>query len=154
MIQRIQSLYLLIIFGLTLAMFFFPLACFIGGTEEFRITLWGIKSVLSGEKIIPAIPMGALAVVACTIAFVTIFLYRKRRMQIRLCVVQIILQAGLQALVVLYLLKAGTIAETEISTRNYSVITIFPIINIILAYLAYRGVVKDEKLIKSLDRIR
>lgn len=154
MIQRIQSLYLLIIFGLTLAMFFFPLACFVGGTEEFRITLWGIKNILSGANTVPAIHIGALAALAGTIALVTIFLYRKRKMQIRLCVVQIILQAGLQAVIVFYLLRAATLIEMDMSSMKYSITAIFPVINIILAFLAYRGVAKDEKLIKSLDRIR
>jgi hypothetical protein len=40
-------------------------------------------------------------------------------------------------------------------TQNYWMIgAILPILMVILLFLAYRGIRKDEKLIKSLDRLR
>lgn len=39
-------------------------------------------------------------------------------------------------------------------SMNYGLPAVFPVINLILLWLANRGVKKDEDLIKSVDRLR
>ncbi len=39
-------------------------------------------------------------------------------------------------------------------TMSYELPVVFPVVNLILLWLALRGVKKDEDLIKSVDRLR
>lgn len=155
MIQRIQSLYLFLTAVLTAILLFVPFARFIGGTEEFVLRAFGFHGVATGTVVVPTVPMGALIVLAALLPFVNIFLYRRRRVQMRLCVVGIVLLAGVQALICYYILRVGTIVPgLGPHSVSYSVAAILPLIGIILSYLALRGVKRDEALVKSLDRIR
>ena len=154
MIQRIQTVYLIIVFGVILAMFFAPFGNFIGGTEEFVIKAWGIKNITIGETAVPTPQMGILMVLCCAIPFVTIFLYRWRWVQIRLCIVEIVLLIGLQIFVAYYIIRSGNIiSEAAIHSMRYSLTDIMPLVCILLTYLAFRGILKDETIVKSLDRI-
>ncbi len=157
MIQRIQSLYLLIVGLLGVMMVTMPLARFVAGTEEFRVMAFGVDSLAQGgsERVVSTIYMGILAVLATILPFVTLFLYKKRRVQVRLCVVEMILLGGLQLFVGFYLYRTGhSIAQFDTHSLSFSVVDIFPIVGLILSYLALRAIVKDELLVRSLDRIR
>ena len=44
--------------------------------------------------------------------------------------------------------------EGEITSTNWNFPLILPVINTILSVLAWRGVVKDEAKVRSLDRLR
>ena len=37
---------------------------------------------------------------------------------------------------------------------NYSIINAFPLVSVVLSYLAIRNIGKDEAMIRSMDRIR
>lgn len=84
------------------------------------------------------------------IAFLCIFLYRKRFLQLRLCLVNIILMVGLLILVAV---QANNIAKPDGEWQVMLGFS-FPIIGIILSWLALRGILKDITLLKSYDRIR
>lgn len=156
MIQRIQSLYLLLAALLMGALFFFPLANFLGGTEVYKLYAWGIRT--TGENpqtIVPAVYMGILLSLAVLVPLVTIFLFKNRWLQIRLCIVEIILLVGMQIYVALYLYKSwAAISENTAHKMAFSLVDIFPLLSILFIYLAFRGIVKDAALIKSLNRIR
>ncbi|MCD8072463.1 MAG: DUF4293 domain-containing protein, partial [Alistipes sp.] len=64
---------------------------------------------------------------------------------------EFVLLAGAQVFVLFYLVRANTI---EGSTVSYSALDIVPIIALVFMWLAYKGIVKDEALVRSLDRIR
>ena len=157
MIQRIQSVYLLVAFALLLSLFFVPMARFIGGAEEFNITVWGINSIKGDmvEKIVPTTQMGILLVLSTLLPLVNIFLYHRRWLQIRLCAVEIILLAGLQVFIGYYIFRSqGAISQTEVHSMTYSLVDLVPLVAILLNVLAFRGIAKDEALVRSLDRIR
>lgn len=157
MIQRIQSLYLLIVALLMATLLFVPLGAFIGSSEEFVITAWGISSLSAPEagKIVTSPQMAILIIIAGLVPLVTIFLYKKRFLQLRLCVVEIVLLIGVQIYIAMYVLRANNfVSELENASMRFSVADILPIIGIILVCLAFRGVSKDIALLKSLDRIR
>jgi len=130
MIQRIQTVYLLFVFCLTAMLVFIPFSALNSSTDGFFV---GFNA---------AIAIGAI---------VAIFLYKNRRMQLRLC------YAMLAGFVVIYLfyfifnMQNFSFAELFGHVR-YTVV--FPFISIILVYLAIRGIKKDEKLVRSLDRLR
>lgn len=157
MIQRIQTVYLLAAFALSLSLFFVPMARFIGGGEEFRITLWGIDAMREGTpvRIVPTVHMGILAVLSALLPLVNIFLFRRRWIQIRLCIVEIVLLVGLQVYICFYVFRSqGAIAQAALHTMTYSLVDLVPVAAIVLNVLAFRGIAKDEALVRSLDRIR
>lgn len=156
MIQRIQTLYLIIVFAMMATLLCVPIAQFIGGTEEFSLTTFGIRSLANPDLFaVPTTYMGILAVFAMLIPLITIFLYRKRWLQIRLCIIEMVLLAGLQVFIIYYLVKSvGSIRTFSIHSMSYSFVDIFPIAGIVFMYLAFRGIARDETLVRSLDRIR
>jgi hypothetical protein len=89
----------------------------------------------------------ALSVLLCLI---TIFLYRKRLLQIKLCITGIILQALIIAVIYMYVFRLSTV----LNSISYDFTVFFPFLSVILLYLAIRAIRKDEKLIRSVDRIR
>ncbi len=80
---------------------------------------------------------------------VALFIYKKRILQIRLLVFSIILMLGLFGL--FYFFTYYSFDGAEIS---FKLPVVFPLIAIILDYLAIRSIGKDEALIRSIDRIR
>ena len=162
MIQRIQTIYLFVLTALMAAVLFTPLARFLGGTEEFRLMAFGVKSLgepagLGADSLYVAstLYMGILVVLSTLLPLVNIFLYKRRWLQIRLCMVEIVLLVGVQIFVCYYIFKAWhSVAGFEIHSVSYSLVDIFPLIGIVLAYMAMRGIIKDETLVRSLDRIR
>lgn len=156
MIQRIQTLYLLLTFIGMLLLYFFPIATFIGGSEEFQIALWGISSTAEpGTQVVGTIHMGILWLLATLLPLVNIFLYKFRWLQLRLCVVEIILLLGMQIYIGFYIFSSrSVISGFEVNSMKYSPVDVIPLIGIIFTILAFRGVVRDQTLIKSLNRIR
>ena len=71
--------------------------------------------------------------------------------QIRLCVVNIVLLVGLEGLMFYYVRAAQSAVGEAIS---YSIVFIFPLAAAILIYLALRAIGRDEALVRSLDRLR
>lgn len=94
MIQRIQTLYLLIIAALMAVTLFSGLAWFAGDAGEFGLYAFGLKTRRKGELVQSTVYMGVLLALACALPLVTIFLFRRRLLQIRLCVVEMVLLLG------------------------------------------------------------
>jgi hypothetical protein len=82
------------------------------------------------------------------LALVTIFLYKDRKLQTRLSFVALLL-SGLN--LVLYYLEIKKFVPGE---GNYDLTAIIAIIVPVLIILAIRGIYRDQKLVKSLDRLR
>ena len=87
MLQRIQTVYLLIIVALTIAILFLPLAVLQSGDQLFTFDATGISTMAAQPELIyPTWGLFALAIVISLLALLTIFLFKKRILQIRLCV--------------------------------------------------------------------
>ena len=85
MIQRIQSLYLLAVAALMTTAVFTPLAYFAAGSEEYLLYAFSLKSA---ETSYSTLYMGVIVALAAILPFVTIFLFKNRMLQIRLCAVE------------------------------------------------------------------
>lgn len=152
MIQRIQSLYLLGSFILIGIMFFFPLAELkaVGQTYEFLYR--GIPAIAEGAPaIFIAYPVAILLSVIALVSLITIFLFKKRMIQIRLTIFNMVCMLGAMGLI--YYSINSQASELN-AIANYSIINAFPLVALILSYLALRGIGKDEAMIRSMDRIR
>ena len=152
MIQRIQTLYLLAIAALMTTAVLTPLAYFAAGAQEYLLYAFSLKG---GEASYSTIYMGVVVALAAIIPFVTIFLYKNRTLQIRLCAVELVLLLGSAVFMgIYYYLGSRMFSQLEFSAQGFRIAIIFPLVALILDYLAIRAIFKDEMLVRSLDRIR
>lgn len=154
MIQRIQSLYLLVVTAMMACTLFLPIAFFTTADGvTFTLNAFAIEGITG-----PVWLMGLLLSVATLLPFVTIFLFKKRKIQVGLCAAEIVLQLGALVLFAIFywVLLPQTFTEysLEVVHASFGWSAIFPIVSIPLTYLAGRAIFKDEVLVKSLDRIR
>jgi len=136
MIQRIQSIYLLIaVIASGILPIFLPLYTLSNGTEV---------------SFMDNIAFVVLFVFSATLSIVTIFSYKRRQNQFVLNRLNIILNLILLGLFVYQSLSVS--GESEISEKGIGMI--LPIISIVFLSLANRAIKKDEDLVKSADRLR
>lgn len=167
MLQRIQTVHLLVVVGLLTTMLFSTFATIriapalpagtyestgAGGEEEIVFDLWSIRA--NGAPAVSTLYMAILVCLTLAVAFVTVFLYRKRWLQVRLCLALTVMLLGIEAFIILYKLRDMLETMHRDYAVDYSVTDLFPIIALLFVYFAYRGISKDIALIKSLDRIR
>lgn len=155
MIQRIQSIYLFFVFILTALLFFFPLAEFIipGGIDSYIFKFGGIIQSSDNNPLTYAstFEIGVLIAVISLISLITIFLYKKRTLQIRLCIYNTILMFALIVMIAIYSYMAIRDLDAKF-VFNFA--SSFILISMILSILAFRKIRRDEQLIRGLDRIR
>jgi Domain of unknown function (DUF4293) len=153
MIQRIQTLYLLAALGLIILVFFLPVSEFISGNNQLiTFKAIGFYDERTGNLIIATIPVIIIVSVIIFLYIISIFLFKKRMIQMRLCVFNIILLVGL---IGLYCYHLVFFIKTDYGTDfKIGISFILPVLSIILTYLALRGIRKDEYLVKLADRIR
>ena len=148
MIQRIQTVYLLIIAIVMAIPLFAPIAQgLVPNDASYNFFTYGV--VMIGQQTVLQANYWALLILnifMIGLPFVTIFLYKKRFLQIRLCIAEIILLLGSMILMWYHINQF----QSKIDAESF----ILPLVCVVLAYMAMRGIFKDIKLLKSLDRIR
>jgi hypothetical protein len=156
MIQRIQTLYLLAAGVLMALLLFLPLAE-VAGNGPFIYTVlsrgwFASESGGMAEMAMATWPVFILAGVLTALPLVNIFLFRVRKLQIRICVYSIILSFGLIGLVYYFFVIGFRQLEEPAYALRFPLIV--PAVYIMLIYLAFRGIRKDEILVQAMDRIR
>jgi glucan phosphoethanolaminetransferase (alkaline phosphatase superfamily) len=149
MLQRIQTIYLLLAAGCMVLASVLPLATFTFNGEPLLS-----KNVLyqNGELLFSTWGLFALGAISAVLALVVVFLFRNRILQIRLTVVNIILMVGFYLLFLFFIFIRNPEAGTTFEKIGAGII--MPAIAIILSYLAIRKIGEDEVLVRSLDRLR
>ena len=143
MIQRIQSLYLLVV-GI------------ISGGLTFVFSLWNnVKATVFSVDLFAATTILQKAIptaffISAILSLVTIFLYSNRKLQFVFGRLNIL--TNLFLLGVLVYVSQTLSGETAVSEKGIGMF--FPIISIVLLVLANKAIKKDEDLVKSVDRLR
>lgn len=155
MIQRIQTLYLLAVAALTGVLLFVPLADFADGGSEYRLFAFGLRDA-AGETVVPTLYMGIVIALAAALALLIVVLYKRRMVQLRLCVAEAVLLVGAQIFAVIHYLLAARMVESfsAFHTQSFRFAIALPVAALILDLLAARAIFRDEMLVRSLDRIR
>ena len=144
MLQRIQTVYLLI-------------AILLAGLVAFLIPFWAdsndelvyLNSMLqSGETFFMIIP--AVFMVSALMAVLTLISFKKRTKQIIYNRVNIVINFLLLGIVVYHQLNLP--GETMVSEKGIGVF--IPLLVIVFLALANKAIIKDDKLVKSVDRLR
>jgi hypothetical protein len=153
MIQRIQSLYLLLVTVLYSLLFIIPLNQLIAANHVLELNIFGIYELeTSGKTLIASLyPILILVIVSILISLISIFLFKKRKIQMRLSMYNAILGIGIEALALFYIYR---VAENNDSSFGFAPGLLIPIVSSIFSFLAFKSIDKDEKLVRSIDRIR
>lgn len=155
MIQRIQTIYLVAIVILSALVILFPVAELIdkAANQIYLVGFMGISLVQpKGDSIESRIwALTVVSVVVPLLALITIFSFKNRLKQIRLTVINMLFMVSFYVFLALYLWPACERLHADWHVR---IVAVLPFINLILSYLAIGSIGKDEKLVKSLDRLR
>lgn len=137
MIQRIQSIWLLL--AAVFAFLTFKLPFYQGAV--FLAT--DVKPAVDAQS---TIWLTIVAALTGALAFINIFFFNNRKLQLRICIFGIILTL---ALIALCFIEMSKFAEGSLAL---SCVIYFAILAFYI--MALNGIRKDEKLIKSMDRLR
>lgn len=155
MIQRIQSVYL---FVTTVLSFLFLKGSFLNFIDKsgsvIKLTFIGIVREISAtryELLEKSFPLSLIIILVPVLSAVTIFFFRKRSLQLWLAKFLIFFVAGLIFVTGLYAYLIITNYHAEIVP---GVKMIIPVLQLIFSVLAFRGIKKDDNLVKSYDRLR
>ena len=153
MVQRIQSIYLATVTLLTASLFYLKLATLSTQDSLYSMFFNGIfiGESKTGEMVTDMMAFSILLFTSVALGIITIFLHKRRFLQIRVAALNIGLQVGLTGLIYFFTTTAGKEIEVAYSF-HYPVV--FPLISVVLLIMAIRAIGKDEALIRSLDRIR
>jgi hypothetical protein len=147
MIQRIQSVYLLIATVITALLFLLPFAEI---AKDGAIYLFNFQGVLlDGAVKTNGLVVPVLLVMIIALNILAIFSYSNRSKQVKL-----VWGAILTLVVLLVSFVYFTYLSFSGAQISFKLGAILPLIAIILDYLAIRAIDKDEALIRSIDRIR
>ncbi len=156
MIQRKQTLFLLVAVIVLAACLFFPVAGIVAKGMGEDALLYNLGVVTGGSGISidsTCIPLFVLLSVSAVLSLVNIFMYRNRKLQMSLCSVSMLF--ALLWYVDYALLFFGIIPlESVDGTLEVRFASCLPFVAIILNAMAKRGVSDDEKLVRAADRIR
>jgi hypothetical protein len=144
-----QTVYLLIVAGLFIALMFLPMAVLHSGSDLYSFEVTGLNTVTALSY--PTWSLSALTAIIILLAFVAIFMYKRRILQIRMCVFNALLMLGFCLLFGFYLWKFGELPDMKVNIRIWAA---FPVVALILNYLAIRNIGADEALVRSLERLR
>lgn|SRR6476661_362437 len=141
MIQRIQTLWLLIV----------AIAAF----ATYTLTLYIGKIANGTEKVFQLADdflLVILIILLGILALICMFLFKNRKLQFKLSVFGIILSAGF--LFLEYIRAENFKQNNLIQTGSYQIGALLPLVMVVFFFMAARGIYKDERLIKSMDRLR
>lgn len=156
MIQRIQSLYLLLAGALMFTMFKMPLATFINEAGVWKFYADSIIETANDTGVTSTIdtwPVAIIIALAGVLSFIAIFGYKNRRRQIKICMLSGMFMLLFYPIAFIYWWFAKGILATE-AFPSLGAVLIFPLVAIILVVMAVRSIKADERLVRSADRIR
>lgn len=146
MIQRLQSIYLLLATIFCSAAVIAPLPFATSGSGESFIRI-GYNPYLNFTEI-DQYGLLITPIVIAVLAFINIFLYKKRKVQIKLCNFITFLIVALIGASAYFVLSDTLLPDMP------SFAAAFPILALLSNWLAKRGIWADEKLVRSMDRLR
>jgi hypothetical protein len=138
MIQRLQSVFLFFGSGALFSSFGFPFANSQNVSQLYFSD--GIFNIHDNTILL------GLVVAAAFISLITIFLYNNRKLQLNLCIALILIIAGIFGFLIY--------SFSQFKDYSFDIGIGSPILGLVLIVLAFIYIRKDDKLVKSMDRLR
>lgn len=152
MIQRRQSLYLLVVFVLSVILFTGPLASVSLADGVLYLRHSGVFD-LEGEKLgVSTWPLTMMIALSTLVSFLTIFSYLKRTRQMRMALFLMFFNLGLIAVAFYYIMYMMHNFGGQQFMFEWRVV--IPPITLVLLVLAFRDIRRDELMVRATERIR
>lgn len=148
-IQRLQTLYLLIATVLMVVFAFCPSVIIQSGGPEYALGV--LKTGVAGATH-PDLLMSTVTGLVVLLSLITIFKFKNLKLQLKLCSIN-------AALTVVVLLISAILALTlrgkaGVGTVSFTLYNALPVLAVVMQILAYRGIRHDKKLLSSSERLR
>lgn len=150
--------------------FFAPLARFIGESNSVALYIYKVVGLVPGVEtgLSPyfVIPLMAIVSVIVILSFVTIFMYKKRMRQLLMVRFMLLLVMTYFGLYFFYYIDTLQNLTGGYAAYDYGIdipntgfqipmlVFVIPLLAAIMLFLASRGILNDEKLVRSADRLR
>lgn len=155
MLQRIQSIYLFLVFLFAILYALFPLAQLDSEMASYSVRVIQFGSFFAKTPF----TMGFLGVTAIVlwlaVVLMTVYMtfqYKNRLFQIKLGKLNMLLHAAL--ILVSFFFIDNLRGQLENSAMSYGVGVLFPVFSLIFILMAIKAIRRDENLVRSADRIR
>ena len=110
-----------------------------------------IKTAAGKETVMQTIPLMVLLGVVQILVLISLFLYKRRVLQLRVTLYSMILQLFSYALIGLYVFQGSGLLEARPGLLFMSII---PMVSFVFSFLAFRAIRRDIQLLKMVDRLR
>ncbi|MBQ0049866.1 MAG: DUF4293 domain-containing protein [Bacteroidales bacterium] len=160
MIQRIQTVYLLLAVVCVVLGMMNPVGIFRASDSTPLADLYNLWLSVESDgqvmhKVLPWAGLFALLALTASLLAIGIFLYKRLALQMRLVNFSMLILIGYYLVLVGFVLyfnhKQGLALFSGLRPTVWAGM---PLIGLILSYLAFRGILKDHLLIKSLNHLR
>ena len=155
MIQRIQSVYLLLMAICLVFVFVLPLASY--EMPDLSETLWlthASDHYKDAVNVIGMWPGVILTSLLCAITLLSLLSFRQRKKQMGLGRLMYLLIVGLVAANYFFVQNNMPVSENKDAAVVYGIAFFLPVAALALNFLANRAIRSDEELVKSVDRLR
>ena len=146
MIQRKQTLWLFLAALLGAGVFYFDL-------YTAHSMIGGIDTV-NRLRVADNFPSLLLAIIMCALPLISIFMFQHRKRQVNLTMISMVATAGFIALTLWRVPDFLSHLPAPATSSNYWIGSVLPVIAFVFLILAIVGVRRDEKLVRSVDRLR
>ena len=150
MIQRIQTLYLLAVVALGIALIWLPVVQLVSPEKVAQVQVYEL-SALGGAPLQGLWGLLVTTILIPIMALIDIFLFKKRILQARLNIFTVFLCLCYYGVLAIYIWLAKMSLGFEWHLMPWAS---FPLISLVLTLMATRAILKDEALVRAADRLR
>jgi len=152
MLQRIQTIYLLLAIACIFSMYAFDFALIDIVKEQYVFNSGGI---MVGEKNVTEFPYGIVIPLLGVFTLGTMLLYKNRPLQLKLGRLNYMLHLFL-IVMMFYSIESAVdeINLLDITVVKYGIGFYLPIAALPFLFLANRAIKRDEEMVKAIDRLR
>jgi amino acid permease len=113
--------------------------------------IWETPTGGSPQIINSLIPLSVIILAICILSFLAIFLFKNRKVQLKVAAFVILLTIVMIGMILFYFFRVTGKYQAE-PVPGYKMI--IPLLILVSGILAHRGIKRDEKLVKSYERLR
>ena len=163
MIQRIQTLFLVAVIALQVALFYLPLYAIksadANGMKELAVLRIDRQEIISnpqaeGSTVVKNLLPLILNMAIIAFSAFCIFLFKSRHWQYQLCRFLILVTLGLIVALTLQIEGINSLYPGDTYSSRFYPAFVFPVLSIVFLFLAGYFIRRDEKKVRSSSRIR
>lgn len=149
--QRIQTVWLVLAFAAMIALLFLPIGIFATPQGNWIMYNWSTRPQIGVGTVMNHWGLFVLALIIALLSLYIVFLYKKRKLQMRLTMLGMLLTVGY---LIYYMVEAVKLTNALQASYGFKFALALPIITIILLFMARRAIRKDEVLVRMSNRLR